>query len=403
MPRLSALLLLTAIVLLGCQPTIPPQSLWHGSIDLPNGRTVDLTLDLNTAASAGSFVVGDDITRIPEVQVSRDSVHLIISEYGAAVRLRWNGTTLTGAYFRYRKDTISFPCSLTPTVPGTSRSSAVPAVALVGTYRVFQKAANGTDSTMTGKFWTRNDSTFGTLIAPDGDVGMLAGRQSGDTVVLHRFNGWQILRYEFQREGTAWNVTSYVRDLPPTSFRIEARPGVDPIPVSDKETRALNTGTPFQFSGIAPDGRLLTQDSPEFKGKYVLVDIMGTWCHNCLDAAPVLQHIADEYRTKDLVVVGMAFELSADTLLARKNLSLYQRRYGLTYPLIFCGTTDAANTARALHSQLKDFYAYPTTLFLDRHGILQDAHVGFRGPGTGDAYQRELQAFYTKVDQLLKH
>ena len=129
---------------------------------------------------------------------------------------------------------------------------------------------------------------------------------------------------------------------------------------------------------------------------------MGTWCHNCMDAAPLLQRLHSECAKDGLEVIGLAFEISDNLEIAKKNLTLFQKRYGITYPVLFCGSTNDANVEPKLKSQLNEFYAYPTTIFIDKKGVVKEIHVGFNGPGTGEEYQHQVQQYYEIVKQLLK-
>ena len=140
----------------------------------------------------------------------------------------------------------------------------------------------------------------------------------------------------------------------------------------------------------------------QFKGKALIVDIMGTWCHNCMDAAPLLQELYAEYRRDGLEIVGLSFEISSDPSLGKKNISLFRRRYDIAYPVLFCGSTQKANIADRLHSQLDNFSAYPTTIFIDKRGIVQIIHVGFHGRGTGDEYRNQIEQYRTIVKNILQ-
>jgi hypothetical protein len=121
-----------------------------------------------------------------------------------------------------------------------------------------------------------------------------------------------------------------------------------------------------------------------------------------MDAAPLLQKLYSEFKAQGLEVVGLSFELKDDFLTARKNLLLYEERYGITYTLLFCGTTESSNVEQRLRSQLNNFFAYPTSIFVDPKGIVQNIHVGFKGPGTGEEYQREVQMIHETVRSLVK-
>ena len=45
-------------------------------------------------------------------------------------------------------------------------------------------------------------------------------------------------------------------------------------------------------------------------------------------------------------VDALTVDTAHDPKLARKNLSLYQKRHGISYPLLFCGSLDAANVQK---------------------------------------------------------
>ena len=156
------------------------------------------------------------------------------------------------------------------------------------------------------------------------------------------------------------------------------------------------------FSGITSTGKVISSEDKSFKNKALLIDIMGTWCHNCMDAAPLLQQIYSDFGKDGLEVIGLAFEISVNPVLANKNLDLFQVRYHITYPILFCGSTNDANVDQKLRSQLNNFYAYPTTIFVNKKGVVERIHVGFYGPGTGEEYQRQIQQYYETVRQLMK-
>lgn len=121
-----------------------------------------------------------------------------------------------------------------------------------------------------------------------------------------------------------------------------------------------------------------------------------------MDAAPLLQQLYEEFHADGLEVISLAFEIKDDFAAAQKNLGMFQQRYGLTFPIIFCGSTAKANVQARLSNQLDDFFAYPTTIFVGRNGRVHTIHVGFHGPGTGERYQAQMRHYYETVKELLK-
>jgi len=405
---MRSLLLAGTCLLAACQKPIPEQGSWSGTVSIGPEKTIPLRMDLDFRSTPprGDFLVGEERTVIPEIRLDGDSLILSISEYKAAIRARWDGSRLVGRYERYRADTTGLEFTAWPEVSksdaGTPGASApAPAVRLSGNFRVYSIEKNGIDSISTATFRIKGDSVFGTIIAPDGDYGLMAGVQQGSAVVLNRFTGWQISQLELHGRGTEWDALYRVRSLAPQALTLRPLAAGEPVAPAGVATTMKDPRLPFAFSGITSGGDTVRHTDERFRGKVLLLDIMGTWCHNCLDAAPVLQQLYEQFGAKGLEVVELAFEISDDASLARKNLSLYSNRHGITFPLLFCGSLEAANVQIRIKSQLENFGAYPTSIFVGRDGRVRSIHMGFNGPGTGDAYQAQISQYWREVQELL--
>jgi thiol-disulfide isomerase/thioredoxin len=169
------------------------------------------------------------------------------------------------------------------------------------------------------------------------------------------------------------------------------------------QTSMKNPNGTFEFACSSLEGEPVRHTDERFRGKALVVDIMGTWCHNCLDEAPVLQQLEEEFQKDGFEVVGLSFEVSDDPAIGTKNLNLYRERFDLTYTLLFCGGMDDANLDARLKSQLNNFFAFPTTLFIDKGGKVRTIHAGFRGPGTGELYPAQVQKLYELAGRVLSN
>lgn len=395
-----------AILLGGCQKQPPPQrGIWEGTITLTDQKRLpfQVFLDLTPPLPSGYFVNGGEQTPIPELYARGDSLTFVISEYGAAMHAVWNGKQYVGEFLRFRKDTTRNQFELTP--EGLSgekaKKRATADVPLVGKFQVLLKNPEGVDSATVATFWARGDSVFGTFIRTDGDYGLMAGKQAGNSVQLGRFTGWQGQLMELTRNENRWTGTLYYRMPPSLAFELTPRTDVTLKIPEGKKTSVKDRRKPFTFTGLSILGDTVTAADPRFRGKALIVDIMGTWCHNCMDAAPLLQRISSDFSKEGLEVVALSFEITNDLLMARKNLLLYQERYGVEFTVLFCGSTEKSNVDAKLRSQLNNFSAYPTTLFIDRKGIVQYIHEGFQGPGTGEEYQRQIDMYYNLARKLV--
>ncbi len=70
--------------------------------------------------------------------------------------------------------------------------------------------------------------------------------------------------------------------------------------------------------------------------------------------------------------------------------------------MLFCGSLDDENVNKRLRSQLNNFFAYPTRLFIGRDGKVQAINSGFKGPGTGEEYQAQIREFHELAEKLVK-
>jgi thiol-disulfide isomerase/thioredoxin len=397
---LKALSLIGLLGLAACQPApLPSNATWRGTLELPE-TTIPFRMELNLSGEklAGAFIVGNEKTPIPEISRNGNALTFSFSEYGAEMHGTWDGKQLNGDYLRYRTaGTKSFAFSASPNVDAPRRSANAP----TGNFQVVFEDQTPTEATTVASIWKKGPVSYeGTLIAPDGDYGLLEGTPTDDGIQLHRFTGWQAIAIELKPDGNYWFGRYHAaQNDKPLLFKL--RPQAQSA-LAEKQTVMKNAAAPFAFACTSLTGETVRNTDDRFKGKALAVDIMGTWCHNCMDESPVLEELHEQYGKDGFEVVGLSFEIKDDAELGRKNLTLYRDRYKLTYPLLYCGSVDDANLDKQLKSQLEDFFAFPTTLFIDKKGKVQTVHSGFQGPGTGDRYPLQVQKLHELAQQAIR-
>ena len=246
----------------------------------------------------------------------------------------------------------------------------------------------------------------GVIEPVSGDSGLLHGSvfktADGQTRFhLSRFDGIHVMALdgEFLPDGTLKGVEGGI--VASSSFTAECGKHVasaaDPNVLSETLTAVKNPSEPFRFSGVDASGKTLDQDSPEFKGKPLIIDIFGTWCPNCHDEAPVLEKLYRKYQDQGLVVVGLAYEYTDDTERDLRQIGIYRAKFGVTFPLLLAGTTDQGQIGKTL-PQLVNFGAFPTSIYVDREGHVKAILAGFTGPSTGEKFQQVQE----RMDELTR-
>ncbi|QIK53891.1 TlpA family protein disulfide reductase [Dysgonomonas sp. HDW5B] len=146
-------------------------------------------------------------------------------------------------------------------------------------------------------------------------------------------------------------------------------------------------------------GNEVSLTDPKFKDKVVIISILGSWCPNCLDEAEFLAPWYKENKDRGVEIVGLAFERKDDPEYIQKVLSNLVKKYDITYDILVGGKiSDSEKVLSALDGGLK---SYPTTIFIDKKGVVRKIHTGFNGPATGLFYDEFKTDFNKLVNELL--
>jgi len=183
---------------------------------------------------------------------------------------------------------------------------------------------------------------------------------------------------------------------PFVAVRSTGRPHLTP----PTEVVRADTSGSFTFAFPSVDGGMVTSGDRRFRGKVVIVDIFGTWCPTCHDAAPTLVDLHREYGDRGLEIVGLAYEVTGDTAVDGAIVRRYRDKFGIAFPLLLAGVNDSDSPGET-QPQLTGPIAFPTTIFLDRTGRVRKVHAGFYGPATGEAHAALVREFERTVVELL--
>jgi len=133
------------------------------------------------------------------------------------------------------------------------------------------------------------------------------------------------------------------------------------------------------------------------KNKLTIIQIMGTWCPNCLDETQMLLQFQKDYGAKGLQVMALAFEVGSDTKKQRARLKSWIKAMAVDYPVYLAGTS-SKDAASARFPMLNGIMSFPTTLLVDQQGKIVAIHTGFSGPATGQAYIDLVEKFKQEIE-----
>ncbi|MGH9939738.1 MAG: peroxiredoxin family protein [Blastocatellia bacterium] len=399
-------LLVFAIVLSACKKSADPVGIWRGLIKNNSGEEVAFTLEVKREGDKiiGSLVNGDDRTVSTSGSFDGSRLNLRYDFYDAELSAVIVGNELGGGFTRqWRKQTLvrKFRAERNTGAGDTARAASNPSTDISGEW-VMRVGEEPKVSLWRAAFKQQGSKARGTIIPLSGDWGEMTGSFENNQLTLNRFDGinCRVFKATLTPRGALEGFVDFGLSDPKRKVVAERltagnQSSVGRLPDPNNHTRMSNGAEPFRFSFPGQDGKTVSSTDERFKNKVVVVTITGSWCPNCYDEAPVLQDFYDRYRAQGLEVVALSFEYTGDAARDTRQVGIFAKRLGVTYPMLYAGSVEDAEKRL---SQLVNFSAYPTTIFIGRDGLVKRIHAGFEGKATGDGFIR-LKA---EMEELIK-
>lgn len=249
-----------------------------------------------------------------------------------------------------------------------------------------------------GIFLQEDSKVTGTFRTTTGDYRFLEGILDGDSLKLSSFDGAHAFLFTAKVTDSSMNGNFYSGNHFKEPFVANRNDGFE-LPNPDSLT-FLNEGyDKLAFSFPDSDGNMISLSDKKYQNKVVIVQLMGTWCPNCLDETKFLV----DYLKQDsnVEVIGLAFESAKTKEIAFKAINRLKERVAVNYPILLAqyGSYDKKKAQEKL-PMLNHILSYPTTIFIDKNGDVRKIHTGFNGPATGEKYVEFKKDFNALITQL---
>lgn len=383
-------------LLLALTQAADPSGSWRAALDLAGGELrFGVLIEGSTSGWRGRLCNGQRCQAFTGIRIRGDSLVLELADYAASIAVMVRGDSLVGRYHNVgRKGPRTIPFRAArgrwPARPGTA--------ALLGRWDAWFQS--GFDQSPRVLVFQNGDTGLeGTVISNSGDYGQFAGGMTGDSFAIAHFDGSFVYLLTGRLGGDTLRGAFHAGLRSQTPFLAVRSSGKPHLTPPTAVTRADTTG-PFRFRFPDLAGNMVSDGDARFRGKVVLLDIFGSWCPTCHDAAPALVALYREYHARGLEVVGVAFEVTGDSAQDAPLVRRYRDKFALPFPLLLGGVSDAEAVSAAL-PQLDGFSAFPTTVFVGRDGRVRRIHAGFYGPATGAQHEAVVAEFRAEIEGLL--
>lgn len=237
----------------------------------------------------------------------------------------------------------------------------------------------------------------GTFLTETGDYRFLEGATIRDSLYLTTFDGSHAFLFKAQqRADTLWGEFLSGNHYRSSWFALRNE-GFE-IGHPDSLTTYSNESQ-IQFSLPDLTGSTFTFPADASEDKVILIQIMGTWCPNCLDESIYLKSLKDVHG-ENLQIIAVTFETQNELADKIKKVDTYRSNLELPYTFLIGGNA-CKSCATDLFPSLSQIISFPTLIFIDKKGEIRKVHTGFNGPGTGQYYDQFVSSTNSFVQQLI--
>jgi len=384
---------------------VPVTGLWRAEIST-HGGALPIHFEVNQVEKAGELDIkiinGAEKFSLGNSFFRADSLILPLDLYDSELVFSVTKTTEMSGYFvKKRNGKTAYRLAISARSGAADRFLHLqPAsVNVSGKWMAdfFSDATN--HSPGVGVFEQKGSAVTGTFLRTSGDYRFLQGNVSGDSLFLSYFDGSGVnmLRAKINGSQLTGKYTSGLSGVRTVEAKFDPAAALPDL----KKLSFLKPGFDrIDFKLPTTSGEQISLRDERFKNKVVVIELMGSWCPNCLDESRYLSPFYKKYKDKGVEVIGLAFENSADIAIAGPKITNFQKKIGITYPLLFAGTAEDKTIAQVL-PMLSKMNGYPTTFIIDKKGIVREIHTGFSGPGTGKYYADWISDFEQTIQSLL--
>ena len=252
-----------------------------------------------------------------------------------------------------------------------------------------------------GIFYQSGNQVRGTFRTNTGDYRYLDGVVDGDSLKLSTFDGAHVFLFTAKVSDSTMEGQFYSGNHSIENFKAKRNAAFE-LADSNSLTFLKEGYNTFGFSFPDSSGKLVSLKDERFKDKVVLVQILGTWCPNCLDETKFYVDYLMNNPNPNLEIVGLAFEYAKTKEKAFEGIKRLKNRVGVEYPILLAQVgTSSKSKANEKLPMLNHVLSYPTTIYIDKKGGVRKIHTGFNGPATGEKHEEFKKEFSETLEELL--
>ena len=339
---------------------------------------------------------------VKEVIIKGDSLKMKLPIFQSEILASIKDDKLSGTYYPKGKSegngyNFKATYGVTDRFPGFKDKAAVN---LSGHWE-FTEAPGTPDAQQDlAEFFQTGDRVTGSILTTGGDYRYLDGKVSGNKFMVSTLDGAHslLITGEVNSKGQLVNG-KFVGSRKWKTDWSAVRSSTFELPKADQLVTVKDPSIKFEFAFPDMDGKIVRLSDERFKNKVVIITATGSWCPNCLDEIRYFKDIYNNEKAKGLEIITLCFE-TKDYEKSKKSIIRFRDDIGAKFTFLHAGAAGSKDRSAAF-PMLQGPMAFPSAVFIDRHGVIRKVHTGFSGPGTGEYFKEYASETQKFIDQLL--
>ncbi|CAL2078571.1 TlpA disulfide reductase family protein [Tenacibaculum sp. 190524A05c] len=343
----------------------------------------------------------DEVIKVHEISYQNDSVKIQLPYFEGYITGKISKDGIQG-YFIKPSLNRTVPFVAKPNLPRFKVTSEATKNITGNWETVFSPDSEEDRYIAKGIFKQNKNKVVGTFRTTTGDYRYLEGIMNGDSLQLSTFDGAHAFLFTAKATDSTLNGFFYSGNHWKEPFTAKLNNAYE-LPGAESLTYLREGYDKIEFSFPNEKGELISLGDNRFKDKVTVVQIMGTWCPNCLDESKYYAEYYNKHKSKEIEFVALAFEVAKTKEEGFQLIKRLKEQTGINYPVLLAqyGSSSKIDAQKKL-PMLNHVLSYPTSIFIDKKGKVRKIHTGFNGPATGVKYTEFKQNFESFITQLLK-
>lgn len=382
---------------------------WIGELQLSDSDVLPFELLIEKRKGSFSYTVinGDEKIRLQEQQSSGDSLRLSFPYFNSEIVFDITSKkTIRGLWYNHNKKNYSIPFQAKKDKRNrfinTTKAKKTDFANVNGRWAVTFEPNTNSAYPAAGVFHqnSSDNTVSGTFLTETGDYRYLSGNTTKDSLYLSCFDGSHAFLFKAKKEGEQLTGKFFSGKHWSSDWVAELNPEAK-IKDPEELTYVKDEGeVAFELQTI--EGETFTFPNERLEDRVVIIQIMGSWCPNCLDETHYYKSLYENYHDKGLEIISIGYE-TGDTF-EEQSKSIARLKEKLVLDFIFLVGGKASKSLASDHFEmLNEVISFPTSIFIGRDGKVKRVHTGFNGPGTGVYYQEYIEKTNALIESLLAH